>query len=147
MDDKKKKRLEKRSLKLISNKKICSFSELSKALKISKSCLYDSGLTKDENLKALIQENKRVSKETPRTKKPAKKTARKKTEKPSEKMVQKPSEDPRMRSFSEVQAKLFIYKAYKQKHYERLSECNKQILDRQIKIVEWILKIDDKEQA
>ena len=46
-----------------------------------------------------------------------------------------------LRSYEEIKAKLFIYKAWKQKKYETLKPEQKIIIDRQIALLEWVMQI------
>ncbi len=121
-------RFENKSLKLIQAKSITSFSKLYKALKISKTKFYNLGLNKSEKIIAAISDGEPKEAETKKTILEAPKTVQ-------------------MRSFSEIQAKLFIYKAFKTKNYDRLTESAKLLIDRQIGILEWVLKINKEEQA
>ena len=121
-------RFENKSLRLIQTKPITSFSKLYKALKISKTKFYNLGLHKSEKIKGAISGNTEPKPEIKKT--------------VSETKIENP-----MRSFSEIQAKLFIYKVFKTKNYSRLTESAKLLIDRQIGILEWVLKINEGEQA
>lgn len=121
-------RFENRCLRLIQTKGFKHFSKLYKALKISKTKFYNLGLNKSEKIIAAISGGE------------CKKAETKKTILEAPKTVQ-------MRSFSEIQAKLFIYKAFKQKNYNKLTPSAKLLIDRQIQILDWVLSIDKEEQA
>lgn len=123
-----KERLEAKCLRYISAKGIKQFSKLYKALKISKTKFYNLGLHKSEKILNAISGIASEKAETKKT------------------VLNSPKNGP-VRSFSEIQAKLFCFKAYKQKNYEKLTDAAKRLIDRQISLLEWVLKIDDKEQA
>lgn len=135
--------LEKKSLILIKKLKIKHFSGLIKQLKISKSNFYKIGLHKSEKIMSAFlnceSDCTTLKKHQKKTKKPSTKKTKKSPQKPStNKTILSP-----VRDFAEIQAKLFIFRAYKQKNYEKLNDCAKKIIDRQIFLLEWVLKKDE----
>lgn len=137
-----KQRLENRCVKLIISKKMILFSKLIKALKISKTKFYKFELNKSEKILNAIAEIKRISA-------PENKTEFKTPEEVPkivrEKVLKNTSEENPTRSFSEIEAKLFVFKSYKAKKYNNLTESAKKLLDRQIWLLEWVLKINTEE--
>jgi len=129
MDPKKKRKIEAKSLRQIASKKICTILDLAEALKISKTTLYSYGLNKNEKILALIASNKGITDKKECTKKIPKKL----------------NENNPIRAYSEIKAKLDLFKIYRSKNYNKLSESAKRLLDRQIWLLEWVLKINKKE--
>lgn len=131
MDPKKKRKLEAKSLRQIVSKKICTISDLAKALNTSKTTLYKCELHKNKKILALFAENKGVS------------------DKPkfTEKNIKKVNEKNPIRAYTEIKAKLDLFKIYKSKNYKKLTESAKRLLDRQIWLLEWVLKINTEEQV
>ena len=168
MDEKKtakKQKIIDKSIKILNTKKgekICTFFELAKALKISQKTFRFYELNTMPEIKALLEKhrhekNKKVSEKNTskicpkKGKKVSKKTERKqgeKVQKNEEEIIGKSSEvfteekvSKNLRSYEEIKAKLFIYKAWKQKKYETLKPEQKIIIDRQIALLEWVLQI------
>lgn len=113
-------RFENKCLKLTQAKGIKQFSKLYKALKISKTKFYNLGLHKSEKILNAISEKTGMETETKKT-------------------IFETKKESRIRSFSEIEARLFGYKAYKKKNYEKLTESGKNLIDRQIGLLEWVL--------
>lgn len=131
MDPKKKRKIEAKSLRQIAAKKICTISDLAKALNTSKTTLYKCELHKNKKILALFAENKGISDKPKFTKK--------NTEKVNEKSL--------VRAYTEIKAKLDLFKIYKAKNFNKLTESAKRLLERQIWLLEWVLKINTEEQV
>jgi len=143
MDDKKQKRLINRSLKLLNGKnkqKIRSFLDLARALKISKNTLQNYGLNKQPEIVDLIKQNRLEKAERKKSKKQSKKVLKNKPQNE----VKILNKNDLLRPYEEIKAKLFGYKAWKQKNYEKISPTAKTVIDRQIAILEWVMN-EDKE--
>ena len=118
MDEKKQKRLISRSLKLLNGKnrqKIRSFLDLAKVLKISKNTLQNYGLNKHPEIVELIKQNRHVKVKQKKTKKQCKKVLKNSPQNKT-KILNK---NDLLRPYEEVKAKLFGYKAWKQKNYNK----------------------------
>ena len=129
MKSKQKERYEKRCLKLILTKQFVRFDELAKSLKISKSTFYNYGLHKNEKILAAITEVKSTLDGEGWTQNESKKT----------------SKENCLRSYTEIKAKLDLFKVFMATKNNKLTESEKRILDRQILLLEWVLKINKEE--
>ena len=138
MDEKKQKRLISRSLKLLNGKnrqKIRSFLDLAKVLKISKNTLQNYGLNKHPEIVELIKQNRHVKVKQKKTKKQCKKVLKNSPQNKTKILIK----NDLLRPYEEVKAKLFGYKAWKQKNYNKISPVAKTVIDRQIALLEWVM--------
>lgn len=151
--EKRKQKLLTKSLKILNGKrglKIRTFIELSKALKITTKTLRFYSITNIPEIKELLEKH-RHEKNSKNNRKIAAKNRVKirpkneenipaqKEEKLVQKIEPKPIHDNRLRTYEEIKAKLFGYKAWKQKNYEKISPAAKTVIDRQIAILEWVM--------
>jgi len=154
--DKRQKQLLKKSLRILNSKKgnkICTFIDLIKALKTSAKTFRLYALNTNPEIKDLLAKHRHENPSKNNRKKAVKKRVKiqpkneenipaKKEEKLAQKIEPKPIHDNRLRSYEEIKAKLFGYKAFKQKKYNNLTQSAKLLIDRQIQILEWVMKID-----
>ena len=122
-----------RILKGKNSQKIRTFSDLAKAVKISLKTFRFYELHLIPEIIEIIKKNRHENKPE-------------KIKKKSEpKLPRKNEEDKRIRSYEEIKAKLFIYKAYKTKKYAVLTKSGQTLIDRQIGLLEWVLLLNKKE--
>lgn len=143
MDPKKQKKYINKCLRVLKGKnayKIKSFTTLAKAIKISIKTFRFYELNKlpeiIETLKKNRHENSPQKSVINREKVPQKNVENEKKF-PIKNVQEKP-----IRSYEEINAKLFGYQAFKKKNYARLTLAAKRLLDRQIGLLEWVLKKD-----
>ena len=145
MDLKKKKKYLNKCLRILKGKnsyKITSFTDLAKAIKISLKTFRFYELNESVEIKEMLKNNRHENSLQKSVKK-GKKVPQKNVKKIA-KVPLKNVEEKRVRSYEELNAKLFGYKAYKTKNYSKLKESAKRLLDRQIWILEWVLLQDKK---
>lgn len=141
MDEKKQKKIIKKCLKKLSSKngvKICSFLDLANSLKISLTTLRRYELNKTPEIIEIIRNNRheKVNKKRP------KKSAGVVQEKITKTDTQKETKNNLLRSYEEIRAKLFGYKAWKRKNYSKATPSAKILIDRQISLLEWVMMIN-----
>ena len=138
MDEKKQKRLINRSLKLLNGKnkqKIRSFLDLAQVLKISKNTLQNYGLNKHPEIVELIKQNRHAKVQRKKIKKQCKKVLKNSPQNE----VKISNKNDLLRPYGEIKAKLFGYKAWKQKNYNKIPPSAKTVIDRQIALLEWVM--------
>lgn len=133
-----------RVLKGKNSQKIRTFSDLAKAVKISLKTFRFYELHLIPEIAEIIKKNRHENKPE-KTKKKLEPNFPQKKVKNESKLLQKNEEDKRIRSYEEIKAKLFIYKAYKTKKYAVLTKSAQNLIDRQIGLLEWVLLINKKE--
>ncbi len=159
MDLKKQKKYLNKCLRVLKGKKsykIRTFTDLAKAIKITVKTFRIYELNNNPEIKEILQKNRQENKPEKSKKKTKPKLPQKKVkiedklpqknEIEEKKVLPKIVNDMRMRSFAEVNAKLFAYQSFKKKNYSRMTESAKRLIDRQIGILEWILFKDKKEE-
>ena len=148
MDEKKQKKYLNKCLRVLKGKnsyKIRTFTDLAKAIKTSVKTFRFYNLNNIPEIKEILQKNRQENKPIKVKKKIKPKLPQKNVEE-EKKLLLKSVKDSRVRSYQEIRAKLFGYQAFKKKNYSKLSKSAKNLIDRQIWILEWVLFMDKKEE-
>ena len=148
MDLKKQKKYLNKCMRVLKGKnsyKIRTFTDLAKAIKITVKTFRIYELNNNPEIKEILQKNRQENKPEKSEKKTKPKLPQKKV-KIEDKLPRKNEDNKRVRSYEEIKAKLFGYKAFKTKNYARLTKSAQILIDRQIWILEWVLLQDKKEE-
>ncbi|MBE7708945.1 MAG: hypothetical protein E7Z93_00685 [Cyanobacteria bacterium SIG32] len=144
VDPKRQKKYLNKCLRVLKGKKsykIKTFIDLAKAIKISIKTFRFYNLNNVPEIKEILQSN-RHEKSVKNAKQKKEPNLPQKNVKPEENLPQKNVEEKRIRSYEEIKAKLFGYKAFKTKNYNKLTKSAQILIDRQIGILEWVLLME-----